>query len=61
MKQKFVDRHGSSSTYKNKPSFNENFDIKSGINSTLKGRNSVVKSNTGGRTESMDCHVEELD
>lgn len=48
-KNHIIDRHGSSSTYKNKSRFNKNFDIKSGINSTLKGNSSIVKPNTGGR------------
>ena len=44
-----LDRHGSKSLYGNKSHFNSNFDIRDGIDSTLKGENFIVKSNTGGR------------
>lgn len=44
-----LDRHGSNSSYGNKSHFNSDFDIKNGIDSTLKGDNFIVKSNTGGR------------
>ncbi len=42
-------RHGPNSTYRNKSHFNANFDIKAGIDSTLKGNNSIVLPNTAGR------------
>ena len=45
-----LDRHGSNSTYNNKSHFNADFDIKAGIDSTLKGDNFIVKPNTGGRS-----------
>ncbi len=45
-----LDRHGSNSAYNNKSHFNTDFDIKAGIDSTLKGDNFIVKPNTGGRS-----------
>lgn len=42
-------RHGPNSTYKNKSHFNADFDIKGGIDSTLKGDNFFVGPNTAGR------------
>ena len=45
-----LDRHGPNSAYSNKSHFNADFDIKSGIDSTLKGDNFIVKPNTGGRS-----------
>ena len=44
-----LDRHGPNSTYGNKSHFNAGFDIKEGIDSTLKGNNFVVGPNTAGR------------
>ena len=44
-----LDRHGPNSLYGNKSHFNADFDIKNGINSTLKGDNFIIKSNTAGR------------
>ena len=44
-----VDRHGPNSLYSNKSHFNADFDIKNGIDSTLKGDNFIIKSNTAGR------------
>lgn len=44
-----LDRHGSNSTYRNKSHFNADFDIREGIDSTLKGDNFVVGPNTAGR------------
>ena len=43
-----LERHGANSTY-NKSHFNSDFDIKDGIDTTLKGDNFIAKSNTGGR------------
>lgn len=43
-------RHGSNSKYANKSHFNKNFDIKGGIESTLKGNKSIIKRNTNGRS-----------
>jgi len=45
-----LDRHGSNSAYNNKSHFNTDFDIKAGIDSTLKGDNFIVKPNTGERS-----------
>ena len=45
-----LERHGPNSTYNNKSHFNADFDIKGGIDSTLKGDNFIVKSNTGDRS-----------
>lgn len=45
-----IDRHGYNSSYRNKSHFNSNFDIKAGIDSTLRGNNSVIKPNTQGRS-----------
>jgi hypothetical protein len=45
-----LERHGANSTYKNKSCFNADFNIKDGIDSTLKGDNFLVKPNTGGRS-----------
>ena len=42
--------HGSNSTISGKSHFNADFDIKSGIESTLKGDNFIVKPNTDGRS-----------
>lgn len=44
-----LDRHGPNSTYGNKSHFNADFDIREGIDSTLKGDNFVVAPNTAGR------------
>ena len=44
-----LDRHGLNSTYGNKSHFNADFDIRDGIDSTLKGENFVVGPNTAGR------------
>ena len=44
-----MDRHGPNSTYANKSHFNAGFDIKDGIDSTLKGDNFIVRPNTAGR------------
>ncbi len=44
-----LDRHGPNSTYGNKSHFNADFDIREGIDSTLKGDNFVVTPNTAGR------------
>ena len=44
-----LDRHGPNSTYGNKSHFNVDFDIRQGIDSTLKGDNFVLRSNTAGR------------
>lgn len=44
-----LDRHGPNSIYGNKSHLNTDFDIKSGIDSTLKGDNFIIKSNTTGR------------
>lgn len=44
-----LDRHGPNSLYGNKSHFNADFDIKNGIDSTLKGDNFIIKSNTAGR------------
>lgn len=44
-----LDRHGPNSTYGNKSHFNTDFDIKEGIDSTLRGNNFVVGPNTAGR------------
>lgn len=44
-----LDRHGPNSSYTNKSHFNSSFDIKSGIESTLKGDNFILKPNTNGR------------
>lgn len=44
-----LDRHGPNSTYGNKSHFNADFDIKDGIDSTLRGDNFVVGPNTAGR------------
>jgi RHS repeat-associated protein len=44
-----LDRHGPNSTYTNKSHFNSDFDIKSSIDSTLKGDNFIVRPNTNGR------------
>ena len=44
-----LDRHGPNSAYGNKSHFNTNFDIREGIDSTLKGENFVVGPNTAGR------------
>ena len=44
-----LDRHGSQSQLKNKSHFNLDFDIKEGIDSTLKGDNFIVKPNTNVR------------
>jgi hypothetical protein len=44
-----LDRHGPNSTYANKSHFNSDFDIKTGIDSTLKGNKFVLKPNTSGR------------
>lgn len=44
-----LDRHGPNSIYGNKSHFNADFDIKKGIDSTLKGDNFIIKSNTAGR------------
>lgn len=45
-----IDRHGYNSSYRNKSHFNSNFDIKAGIDSTLRGNNFVIKPNTQGRS-----------
>ncbi|MDB2154105.1 hypothetical protein [Clostridium butyricum] len=45
-----LERHGANSTYSNKSHFNADFDIKAGIDSTLKGDNFIVKPNTGDRS-----------
>jgi len=45
-----VERHGPYSSYTNKSHFNSDFDIKNGINSTLRGGNSIIKTNTNGRS-----------
>ena len=45
-----LDRHGPGSTYASKSHFNANFDIKRGIESTLKGDSFIVGPNTGGRS-----------
>ena len=45
-----LERHGANSKYSNKSHFDADFDIKAGIDSTLKGDNFIVKSNTGGRS-----------
>lgn len=44
-----LNRHGPNSLYGNKSHFNGDFDIKNGIDSTLKGDNFIIKSNTAGR------------
>lgn len=44
-----LDRHGPNSAYGNKSHFNTDFDIREGIDSTLKGENFVVGPNTAGR------------
>lgn len=44
-----LERHGPNSTYRQKSHFNLDFDIKKGIDSTLKGDNVIVQSNTAGR------------
>ena len=44
-----LNRHGPNSTYRNKSYFNAGFDIKEGIDSTLRGDNFVVGPNTAGR------------
>ncbi|WP_139348617.1 hypothetical protein [Clostridium sp. Marseille-P2415] len=44
-----LDRHGPKSAYGNKSHFNSDFDIKMGIDSTLKGDKFVLKPNTSGR------------
>lgn len=44
-----LDRHGPNSTYGNKSHFNSGFDIKEGIDNTLRGDNFVVGPNTAGR------------
>ena len=44
-----LDRHGSNSAYGNKSHFNVGFDIRNGIDSTLKGDNFIVGSNTAER------------
>ena len=44
-----LDRHGPNSAYGNKSHFNSEFDIKVGIDSTLKGENFVVGQNTAER------------
>ena len=44
-----LDRHGPNSLYGNKSHFNADFDIKNGIDSTLKGDNFIIKYNTAGR------------
>ena len=45
-----LERHGANFVYSNKSHFNADFDIKAGIDSTLRGDNFIVKSNTGGRS-----------
>lgn len=45
-----LERHGPNSAYSNKSHFNADFDIKSAIDSTLKGDNFIAKANTGGRS-----------
>ncbi|MDC2864242.1 hypothetical protein [Bacillus sp. BP-3] len=47
-----LEKHGSNSNnraYANKSKFNSNFDIRAGIDSTLKGIGVLVKPNTSGR------------
>lgn len=44
-----LDRHGPNSAYGNKSHFNTDFDIREGIDSTLKGEIFVVGPNTAGR------------
>lgn len=44
-----LDRHGSNSVYANKSHFNADFDIRNGIDSTLRGENFIVRPNTAGR------------
>ena len=44
-----LDRHGPYSSYTNKSHFNECFDIRNGIDKTLRGDNFVVGPNTAGR------------
>lgn len=44
-----LDRHGPNSKYGNKSHFNADFDIREGIDSTLRGDNFVVGPNTAGR------------
>ena len=44
-----LDRHGPNSTYGNKSHFNADFDIRDGIDSTLRGDNFIVDPNTAGR------------
>ena len=44
-----LQRHGPESTYKNKSHFNPDFDIKAGIDSTLRGDNPTVNPNTNDR------------
>ena len=44
-----LNRHGPNSTYRNKSHFNADFDIRNGIDSTLKGDNFIVGPNTAGR------------
>ena len=44
-----LDRHGPNSTYRNKSHFDVDFDIRKGIDSTLRGDNFVVGPNTAGR------------
>ena len=44
-----LDRHGPYSLYANKSHFNECFDIRNGIDKTLRGDNFVVGPNTAGR------------
>ena len=48
-KKHIHERHGFNSRYNNKPRFNKGFNIKNGIESTLKGDNFVLRPNTGGR------------
>ena len=49
LRKHILDRHGPNSTYGNKSHFNADFDIRDGIDSTLKGDNFVVGPNTAGR------------
>ncbi len=47
-----LERHGSNtnnSAFANKSKFNSDFDIRAGIDSTLKGNGVLVKPNTSGR------------
>lgn len=44
-----MDRHGPNSTFHKKSHFDNDFDIRKGIDETLKSDKSIVKPNTSGR------------